>query len=167
MIPAGISKPKRTIITTNTWRYLIPVVALMVLIPVNYSVYQADVNFPEYDHAHVFFLWQVRLQPQISSQTFEEEYGMRISLVARTAMNGIVDVRMKVLDPEKAEELLGDGHFAILVGDKLIQGPHVARHMLANKTIIVMFPNQGQIVQSGTPVSLVFENLRLDPVAAR
>jgi hypothetical protein len=152
---------------TGTWRYLVPVVALMVLVPFNYSVYQVDANFPEYDHSHVFFLWQVRLQPQISAQTLEEKYGMRISLVARTAMNGIVDVRLKVLDPEKAGPLLDDGHFAILVGDKLIASPHVARHMLVNKTIIVMFPNQQRVVQNGTPVSFVFENLSVDPVAAR
>jgi len=159
-IPASIE-------LSNTWRSLVSAAGLGALILVNFSGYQLDARYPDLAHEHVFFLWQVRLQPQISSRTFEEKYGLRISLVARTAMDGIVDVRMKVLDPEKAQELLGDGHFAILVGDKLIQAPHVARHMLVNKTIIILFPNQQRVVQSGTPVSLVFENLRLEPVAAR
>jgi hypothetical protein len=74
---------------------------------------------------------------------------------------------MKVTDPEKAEELIEEGHFALLVGDTLIPAPHVSRHMLVNKTIIVMFPNWQKIVKSGTPVSVVFENLKVEPVAVR
>jgi hypothetical protein len=148
----------------SSWRYLVPVVALIPLLLVNFYTYQMDARYPELAHEHVFFLWQVRLQPEISSNTFEDQYGMQVSRVAVSAMNSIVDVRMKVLDPEKADKLLEDGHFALLVGDKLIPAPHIHRHMLKNKTIIVLFPNLKNIVHSGTPVSIVFENLRVEPV---
>jgi hypothetical protein len=149
---------------TNIWRYVLPVAGLIPLILINFYTYQWDTRYPELAHEHVFFLWQVRLQPEISRKTMEEEYGMQVSRAALTFRDGIVDVRMKVLDAEKAEPLIEDGHFALLVGDKLIQAPHVSRHMLANRTIIVLFPNLKNIVGSGTPVSIVFENLKVEPV---
>jgi hypothetical protein len=152
------------VVRTNIWRYLMPVTALIPLFLVNYYTYQMDVRNPELDHEHVFFLWQVRLQPEINQDTFKEEYGMQVSRVALTFRDGIVDVRMRVLDSEKADPLIENGHFALLVGDKLIQAPHVSRHMLKNKTIIVLFPNLQNMVKSGTPVSVVFENLRVEPV---
>ena len=151
----------------NNWRYLLPVAGLLALVLVNFSVYQLDAGFPEDEHEHVFFLWQVRLQPEVSLNTLEEQYGMNVSLVAVSALDGIVDVRMSVLDPEKADQLLEDGHFALLVGDKLIPSPHVSRHMLGNKTFIVLFPNLQNTVKSGTPVSVVFESFRTETVAAR
>jgi len=150
----------------RNWRYLAPVIGLIGLVLVNFYTYRMDTLYPELDHEHVFFMWQVQLQPEITQKTLEEQYGMQLSLAAVSAMDSIVDVRMRVLDPEKAEQLLEDEHFALLVGDTLIPAPHVSRHMFANKTIIVMFPNRQNIVTSGTPVSLVFENLRVEPVSA-
>jgi hypothetical protein len=152
---------------TNVWRYLLPVAGMIPLILVNFYTYQWDARYPELAHEHVFFLWQVRLQPEISGKTMEEEYGMQVSRAALTFRDGIVDVRMKVLDSEKADPLIEDGHFALLVGDKLVPAPHVSRHMLKNKTIIVLFPNMKNIVKSGTPVSIVFENLRVEPVVVQ
>jgi hypothetical protein len=149
---------------SNAWRHMLPVIGLIPLILVNYYTYQWDVNNPELDHAHVFFLWQVRLQPEIDQDTFIEEYGMQVSRVALTFQDGIVDVRMKVLDAEKADSLIEEGHFALLVGDTLIPAPHIHRHMLKNRTIIVFFPNLKDIVKSGTSVSIVFENLKVEPV---
>jgi hypothetical protein len=149
---------------TSNWRYLVPAAAMIPLILVNFYTYQMDARYPEIAHEHVFFLWQVRLQQQITQDSLQEEYGMQVSRVALTFRDGIVDVRMKVLDSEKADPLLEDGHFALLVGDKLIQAPHVSRHMLKNKTIIILYPNLQNIVKSGTPVSIVFENLRVEPV---
>jgi len=156
-----------TVQLTNRWPYLLPVVGLLGLALINVPVHRLDVLYPELDHAHVFFLWQVRLQPQVSLQTLEEEYGLQVTQAATSARDSIVDVRMKVLDPEKAEQLVEEGHFALLVGDTLIPAPHVSRHMLVNKTIIVMFPNRENIVKSGTPVSVVFENLKVEPVAVK
>lgn len=148
------------------WRYLLPVTALLALALINYGTYQIDARYPEADHEHVFFLWQVRLQRELSVDELKDQYGLQPARAGVSAMNSIVDVRLKVVDPEKAGQALEDGHFALLVGDKLIPSPHVARHMLKNKTIILFFPNQGNIVKSGTPVSIVFENFRVEPVIA-
>jgi len=146
------------------WRSLVMFVGVLALAAINYSTHRMDVLYPQLDHEHVFFLWQVRLQPELSSQQLEEEYGLQVSRAAVTGMGGIVDVRMRVVDREKAEQLIEDGHFALLVGDTLIPAPHVSRHMLKNKTIIVMFPNINQTVKGGSPVSIVFENLRAEPI---
>jgi len=151
----------------HRWRYLWTAAGLLGLTLINYPVYQLDVLYPELDHAHVFFLWQVRLQPELSNEILGDDYGLQVSQATVSALDSIVDVRMKVLDREKAEELIEEGHFALLVGDTLIPAPHVSRHMLVNKTIIIMFPNRGNIVRSGTPVSVVFENLRVEPVAVK
>ena len=105
-----------TPILTNHWRYLVPVASLLALVLINNPVHQLDVLYPELDHAHVFFLWQVRLQPEVSHQTFEEEYGMQVSQATVSALDSVVDVRMKILDREKAERLIEEGHFALLVG---------------------------------------------------
>jgi hypothetical protein len=147
--------------------YLLSVVGVLALISINFTAARLDALYPELDHEHVFFLWQVRLQPELSNETLGDDYGLQVSQATVTALDSIVDVRMKVLDREKAEELVEEGHFALLVGDTLIPAPHVSRHMLVNKTIIVMFPNRGNLVKSGTPVSLVFENLRVEPVAVK
>ncbi|MFN2234534.1 MAG: hypothetical protein ACK2U1_09910 [Anaerolineales bacterium] len=148
------------------WRYLLPVAGLLGLVLINFYTYRMDTLYPELDHEHVFFLWQVRLQPEVSQKTLDEEYGLQVARVATTARDSFVDVRMKVLDPEKAEELIEEGHFALLIGDKLIPSPHVSRHMLVNKTIIVLFPNQNMVVKPGTLVSVVFESLKVEPVAS-
>jgi len=156
-----------TVQLANRRPYLLPVVAILGFALINVPVQRLDVLYPELDHAHVFFLWQVRLQPQVSLQTLEEEYGLQVIQATTSARDSIVDVRMKILDREKAEQLIEEGHFALLVGDTLIPSPHVSRHMLVNKTIIVMFPNREFIVDSGTPVSVVFENLKVEPVAVK
>jgi len=154
-------------ILTDHWRYSVPIAGLLALTLINAPVHRLDVLYPELDHAHVFFLWQVRLQPELSFQALEEEYGMQVTQATVSALDSVVDVRMKILDREKAEHLIEEGHFALLVGNTLIPAPHVSRHMLVNKTIIVMFPNRQNIVKSGTSVSVVFENLRVEPVAVK
>ena len=161
-------QPEATnVLPPNRWRYVMPVVSLLGLALINVGAFRLDELYPELDHQHVFFMWQVRLQPELSLQTLEEEYGLQVIQAVTTARDSIVDVRMKVLDREKAEELIEEGHFALLVGDTLIPAPHVSRHMLVNKTIIIMFPNQKNIVESGTPVSVVFETLKVEPVAVK
>ena len=152
----------------NTWRYLLPVAGLLALVLVNFSVYQMDASFPEDEHEHVFFLWQVRLQPEITLKSFEEQYGVQVSLLAVSALDSIVDVRLKILDPEKADQLFEDPHTALLVGDTLIPAPHMHRlEMKAGKPLILFYPNLHSIVNSGTPVSIVFEKFRVEPVAAK
>jgi len=153
---------------TIKWRYLLSGASVLALTLINLTAVHLDALYPELDHAHVFFLWQVRMQPEVSFKILEEQYGVRVSQATVSARDNIVDVRMRILDSEKADQLIEDGHFALLVdGETLIPSPHVSRHMLVNKMIIVLFPNQKNIIKSGTSVSLVFENLRVEPVTVQ
>jgi hypothetical protein len=167
LLYAWLSKKQAGSEPTNAtflWRNLAPIAGVIVLVLVNFNTYQIDARYPELDHEHVFFLWQVQLQPELSIDELKDQYGLQPARAGVSAMDSIVDVRLKVVDREKAGQALEDGHFALLVGDKLIPSPHVARHMLKNKTIILFFPNQGNVVKSGTPVSIVFENFRVEPL---
>lgn len=155
---AQLAKTVRTLYTSGT---------LAVLILVNVSVNHWEAQIPDAEHGHVFFLWQVRLQPQVSIDTLAQDYGLEAPRIASSMMDSIVDVRLKVVDPEKARKLLDTGAFALLVGNTLIPAPHIHRHMLNNHTVILFFPNLQQAVSSGTQVSLVFDSLRVEPVTAR
>jgi uncharacterized membrane protein len=151
----------------KTWRNLVTSGSLIALIVLNFSVYQWESQFPEAEHGHVLFLWQVRLEPQISLDTLEKEYGLGVPRITNLMMDSIVNVRMKVFDQEKADQLFEEETFALLVGDMLIPAPHIHRHLLENHTIILFFPNLNNTIKSGTPVSLVFANLRVEPISAR
>jgi hypothetical protein len=151
-------------------RYLLPAAGLIVLVLVNFSTYQLDLLYPQ---EHTITLRVAQLTPEVSLDSFQEEYGVQVSRVAVSALDGIVDVRLKVLDVEKADQLLeededGHGHSALLAGDTLILAPHLHRvPMKEGKTIYVFYPNPNGTVKIGTPVSLVFEDVRLEPVTAQ
>jgi hypothetical protein len=150
-------------------RYALPAAGLIALVLVNFSTYQLDLVYPQ---EHIITLRSAQLTPQVSLDAFQEKYGVQVSRVAVSALDGIVDVRLKVLDVEKAEQLLeededGHGHGALLAGDTLILAPHIHRvPMKEGKTIYVFYPNPKNVVTTGTPVSLVFEDARLEPVIA-
>ncbi len=126
------------------------------------------------------FFWQTRVVP-ITQADLEEKYGLQVSLVATTMMESVVDVRLKILDVEKAERLLDDRHDendygatgpSLLVGDREASILEPARmhhpHILKDEDIYFMFyPNTDHIVKTGTPVSLVFGNYYLEPIASK
>lgn len=66
----------------------------------------------------------------ISSETFEEDYGIRVNLIAVTAMRGVVDLRLKVTDVEKARTLLEDesNHPAMWIGDQSLPNALIPRY---------------------------------------
>ena len=102
-----------------------------------------------------------------SAKALEEKYGIQVYQVAVTAMNGIVDVRLKVVDLEKADQLL-KAEPALLVGDTLVRAPNMHRHALRQgKPYFIFYPNQQQLVRTGTPVSLVFGTFRTETIAAK
>jgi hypothetical protein len=148
-------------------RYLLPAAGMLALVLMNYATFQLEALLPAGDHEHFLSASEVQNQTVISEQTLEENYGMQVSLVALSAMNSIVDVRIKILDPEKAIPLLED-HSALFVNDALILAPHMHRHALKEgKPIVVFYPNPQNIIKSGTPVSLVFGNIRLEPIITK
>jgi hypothetical protein len=164
----NLSGVDTTLLPTWQGRYLLPAVGLIALILVNLSTLRLDALFPGQGHEYSFDLRVVQSEPEISLQTFEEKYGVQVSLVAVSAMDSIVDVRLKVLDLGKAEKLFEAGHSALLVGDTILLSPHQHRiAMKEGKPVIIFYPNSQDALKSGMPVSIVFEGFRVQPVEAR
>ena len=167
-----IVRPWRTSTASQTsipaWiRTMMPVTAICMVVIVSFFTYQWDAASPEADHFHEVSVDELLGRSPTSFQILEEQYGIQISQVAVTALDGIIDVRLTVLDVEKANKLF-ENHAALLVGDTLILSPNMHRHTLKRgKPLIVFFPNQGQLVRTGTPVSLVFGEILSEPVAAK
>ena len=94
--------------------------------------------------------------PAMTLSALEETYGIQVSLVAISMLNGVVDVRIKVVDPGKAHDLL-QNQAALLVNQQvLILAPHMHSHagprLKAGKIFTVFFPTE-QTVHSGSEVS--------------
>jgi hypothetical protein len=132
--------------------------------------YQWDVLAKtNYGH-HVGSLSKVCSTPVTSFSALEETYGVQVSLVATSMMGSAVDVRLRVVNPDKAHALL-QNQAALLVGQQaLILAPHMHSHngtrLKAGKIFNVFFPTQ-QVITPGSQVSLVFGSVRVAPVTVR
>jgi hypothetical protein len=113
--------------------------------------------------------------PVISQNTLEEQYGLRVNLVAVTAAGGLVDVRMKLVDAEKAKLLLSeksnfpslwieDKQVSIVLSDEVISQEITFEN---GASLYLMFPNAGTAVQTGTDVTIRFGTVALEPIIAK
>ncbi len=113
--------------------------------------------------------------PAISAKTFEERFGIRITLIAVTGGGGIVDFRYKIIDKQKAEFLLGDAHampslMAERSGITLRPPNHVMKHnnQLENgRSYFQFYANTQNAVKPGDAISVVIGSLRLEPIIAQ
>lgn len=123
----------------------------------------------------------------ISAQTLEEEYGIRVTLVAVTAAGGMVDVRYRIIDPEKAAQLIDPEHGGIMpmihVEDVLCTepglraryeniflepDPHMrTQQLIPDRTYFTLIPNTRNVVTRGASVIVVFGDVALEPLAVR
>jgi hypothetical protein len=110
----------------------------------------------------------------VSARTLEADYGIRFDLVAVTASGGLVDLRFTVVDEAKAKALFHDSASspALLVdgsGTVLRTKKGMSHHLslLTGGRYFVLFSNKGGAVQAGTHVSVVLEDVRLEPMAAQ
>jgi len=147
-----------------------PVTGLVMLVLISVFTYRWDIRTIQSYGYHVGSLDQVLALPVTSSSTLEDQYGVRVSLVASSMMNSIVDVRLKIIDPEKAQSLLMN-QAALLVNEHaLVLAPHMHSHsgtrLKAGKAFIIFFPTQ-RVIHVGTEVSLIFGNERLQPEVVR
>ena len=111
---------------------------------------------------------------RISPDELEQNYGLRMDLVAVTAAGGFVDVRIRMVDGQKAKTLLSEkGNFpALSIGKHVIlQAPEDIKSQEMrfenDGTMFIMYANTGGAVQPGTPVTIMFGDLAVDPIQAR
>ena len=143
---------------------------LVVIASIGLLTYQWNVSVTRAFGHHVGSLDQVCNTPPVTLADLEERYGIKVSLVAISMMDSIVDVRIKVVDPEKAHALLQNQAALLVNQEALIIAPHMHSHagprLKAGKIFTVFFPTE-QIVQTGSFVSLVFGPVRVEPVEVK
>jgi len=111
----------------------------------------------------------------ISQSVLEEKYGLHVNLVAVTAAGGMVDLRLKILDGEKARMLLQDSrNFPALYvgdGDITLNAPQDTTlqeiKFEDGGNLFLMYPNSGSAVTHGTAINVLFGNIALEPIHAK
>jgi len=150
--------------------YITPVLGLFCLVAISGMTYRWDYAVTQAYGHHVGSLAQVCSTPVTSLAELEEKYGVQISLVANSMMGSIVDVRLKVVDPDKAHALLQNQPALLLNQEALVLAPHMHSHggtrLKVGKIFTIFFPSQ-QIIHPGSSVSLVFGPIRTEPVIVR
>jgi len=111
---------------------------------------------------------------EVSQTMLEEKYGLRVNLVAVTAAGGLVDVRFKFVDGEKVKALLQEpGNYPTLqiAGKQTLSAPEEGRpaeiQFEDGANLFLMYPNAGNAVKPGTPVTIVFGELQVEPILAK
>jgi apolipoprotein N-acyltransferase len=110
----------------------------------------------------------------ITQSALEEDYGLRVQLVAVTAAGGLVDLRLQIMDAEKAEAFLKDSANipALRVGNDVVlrTSMDTAEQDIQfddGKSIFVMFPNTENILKPGDPVNIIFGDLQLETIQSK
>ena len=156
--------------TQQSLRYSQPVAGFIILVLISAFAYRWDVSMTPAFGYHVGSLEQVITTPVTSFSELEEQYGVQVSLVATSMMNSIVDVRLKIIDPEKAHLLLQNQTALLVDQESLVLAPHMHSHtgsrLKTGKVFIMFFPTQ-QVIHTGSEVSLIFGSERVEPVVVR
>jgi hypothetical protein len=128
---------------------------------------------------NAFKAFQAASLPQaavsISPGVLEKQYGLRVNLLAVTAAGGMVDLRLKMLDGEKAKTLLQDKkNFPSLLvqdGNIMLKASEDTSNQEIkfenNGGLFLLFPNTANAVKPGSNVILVFGDLQVEPIIAK
>jgi hypothetical protein len=110
----------------------------------------------------------------ISQSTLEQTYGLRVNLVAVTAAGGLVDVRLKIVNGNKAKTLLGDQkNFPSLLTDNgtiLRASKDFTEQEIKfenDNNLFIMFSNPQNLVKPGSPITILFGDTALEPIPSR
>ena len=169
MRPWRIQTADSSLSTDSRLRYILPVAGLFVISTVSAFAYQWDFSVAQAYGHHVGSLDQVCSTPLTSLAELEERYGVQVSLVATSMMDTIVDVRLKVIDPEKATGLLKNQAALLVDQQVLVLAPHQHHHgsIMQDKIHFLFFPTQNRTIHTGSMVSLVFGPIRVEPVTVK
>jgi hypothetical protein len=150
--------------------YILPAAGLFAVAAISSFTYQWDKAAIQAFGYHVGTLDQIRSTPALSFGQLEEQYGVQVSLVANSMLGSIVDVRLRIDDPDKAHALLQNQAALLLNQEALVIAPHMHSHgggrLRAGTQFIIFFP-AGQIIHPGSNVSLVFGPVRVEPVVVQ
>ena len=107
----------------------------------------------------------------ISQSVLEEKYGLRVNLVAVTGAGGFVDLRLKMVDGDKAKLLLGDKkNFPAVFTESgiTLNAPKDTKsqkiEFITGGNLFIMYPNSGNAVLRDKPVTILFGDIALEPI---
>ena len=109
----------------------------------------------------------------ITQNKLQDEFGIQVKLIGVTAEGGLVDVRFKILSPEKAAEFFSDAEkLPKLMTDEgaIISVSQTDPHeykLVEDGMIFMLFPNQGGAIKPGTPVTIILGDIHLEPIEAQ
>jgi hypothetical protein len=110
----------------------------------------------------------------IPQRVLQDQYGLRVNLLAVTGAGGFVDLRLKMVDGDKAKLLLADAkNFPSLFSEKgaTLNAPDDIRsqtiEFISGGNLFIMYPNAGNAVTRGSPVTIVFGDTALEPINAQ
>jgi hypothetical protein len=110
----------------------------------------------------------------ISQSVMEEKYGLHVNLVAVTGAGGFVDLRLKMVDGEKAKLLLGDKkNFPALysVDGLTLNAPEDTKsqkiEFITGGNLFIMYPNSSNAVLRDKPVTIMFGDIALEPIMVK
>ena len=110
----------------------------------------------------------------ITASALEEQYGLRVNLVAVTGAGGFVDLRLKIVDAEKAKMFLADkkNFPALLVNeDVILNAPEDTKtqeiRFNDDGNIFILYANSANVVKPGSQLRILFGDTALAPVVVR
>ena len=110
----------------------------------------------------------------LSSADLEERYGLHVRLIGVTASGGMIDFRLKMIDPDKARQFLQDqANLPRLIvaesGEALIGTEELDEDVNWEEggILFILFSNSGGAIQPGTPVIVEFGGVQLEPMPAQ
>lgn len=150
---------------TRPVRYALPVAVLLVLI-VGFSGYRA---------------WAARQSAStpdgtefISATELEERYGLAVRLIGVTGGGGLIDFRLKILDPEKARKFLQDPanlpRLTVAESGEALMGTEGLEDDISweeGGVLFILFSNSNGAIKPGIPVVVEFGDVHLEPILAQ
>jgi hypothetical protein len=162
--PAGVNPARR--LPRRTWLAAIAgVLVLPLLVAAALTYTAAGPGDPAADAA------AARV---VSAADMEQDYGIKVNLVAVSAAGGMIDLRFTVTDKEKAAHVLHDAtvmpELFVEASGAVVRAPTGMRHkvtLLDGGNYFILYPNPGGAIQRGTQVSVVIGDVRLVPLDAQ
>lgn len=123
--------------------------------------------------------WQPRFASDmpattVSTQAFEAQWGIRVTLVGVTADGGLIDLRYQVIDAQKAGgiatdqtsvPILIDEQSGIVIGSSVMS--HAKHVMAAGQTYFQLYRNRHGAIQHGHPVTIRIGDVQIVHVIAQ
>jgi hypothetical protein len=115
------------------------------------------------------------LPAPVTQETLEQQYGLRVNLVALTAAGGMIDLRLKIVDGEKAKMLLQDkANFPALQlgkGGQILNASEDEKsqqiQFVDGGNLFLLYSNQGNVVRPGASVRILFGKTALEPIQVK